>query len=244
MIKLFSILFLFPLAYAQNTSIKSFGEAKGKLKKIYGNKSITFYCQCPYQKKSIKLKKCGLKLKKFKKRSRRLEWEHIVPAHAFGQSFIEWRNSEKICGYKKTKSGKLKKISSRKCASKKNKLFKAMEADIYNLVPAIGSVNALRSNFSMSEIGGTKKLICNTELVISNRKIMPPSNRKGDIARIYMYMDQTYPGRGIISKKNRSLFKKWNDLDPVDKYECSLYRKKLVYQKNINPVLDKKCRSK
>ena len=204
-----ALLFLFftPICFAQNVKIKSFGKAKSILKKIYGNKNKTFYCDCPYQKKSIKLKKCKLALKKFKKRSKRLEWEHIVPAHAFGQSFKEWRESANVCGYKKNKKGKKKKISPRKCA-KKNQIFSFMESDIYNLVPAIGSVNALRSNFSMAELTQSELEVC-PGVMKHNRKFMPPANKKGDIARIYMYMDKVYPGRGIISKKNTG----WKEIE-------------------------------
>ena len=236
----FSTLLLSFNIYAGNSKITSFGNAKEKLPKVYGNKAKTFYCNCDYQKKTIKLKGCRLQLKKFKKRSKRLEWEHIVPAHAFGKSFKEWRDSKSMCGVKKSKSGKIKKISGRKCASKKNKLFRYMESDIYNLVPAIGSINAIRSNYSMAEINISQKL-CSTDLKISKRKVTPPSFRKGDVARIYMYMDQEYPGRGIISKKNQGLFKKWNFEDPISAEECVIYLKKKAFQGNINKVLESHC---
>lgn len=231
---------LFPVqSYSKNETISSFGEAKSKLRKIYGNKNITFYCSCPYQKKSIKLKKCNLDLKKYKKRSKRLEWEHIVPAHAFGQSFNEWRNSKTVCGYKTTSKGKKKKISSRKCA-KKNKLYRAMEADIYNLVPAVGSVNALRSNFSMSKLEKSDTPIC-PGVFKKARKFMPRDSKKGNVARIYMYMDSTYPGRGIISKKKRKMFKLWDELDPVDEQECKITKLKQKYQVNKNNIILSRC---
>ncbi len=35
------------------------------------------------------------------------------------------------------------------------------------------------------------------------------SDIRGEIARTSMYMYSVYPGRGIISKKNRNLFDKW-----------------------------------
>ena len=34
-------------------------------------------------------------------------------------------------------------------------------------------------------------------------------------SRIYFYMHAAYPGRGIISKKNRRLFAAWDRQDPV-----------------------------
>lgn len=238
--RFFVFYFLFcSYSFAQNTQITSFGEAKSTLMKVYGHKNKTFYCDCPYQKKSIKLRKCNLKLKKYKKRSSRLEWEHIVPAHAFGQSFSQWRNSATICGYRKNKKGKKKKISSRKCA-RKNKLFSAMESDIYNLVPAVGSVNALRSNFSMAQLTSSEMEIC-PGVMKSKKKFMPADNKKGDVARIYLYMDQVYPGHGIISKKNTKLFQAWDKLDPVDKEECELAKRKQKYQGSVNPIMSQRC---
>lgn len=247
---IFVVFFIFNLVfpvsiYAQNTVVKSFGAAKSHLKEIYGNKNKTFYCNCKYQKKSIK-KSCKLNIKKFKKRKKRLEWEHIVPAHAFGQSFESWRNSSKVCGYKVNRKGRKKKVSSRKCAKSKSKVFRFMEADLYNLVPAIGAVNALRSNFSMSDFPkkGKRKPLCSTGLNIYDRKIYPPQIVRGDIARIYLYMNSTYPGRGIISRKNKPLFEAWSKLDPIDLEECTIYKKKKKVQRNINPYLEDICRKK
>ena len=44
---------------------------------------------------------------------------------------------------------------------------------------------------------------------IADRKAEPPENIRGDIARIYFYMDDAYPGRGIVSGKNLKLFQAW-----------------------------------
>jgi deoxyribonuclease-1 len=241
---LFQLFLLFVIyntgsTYAQNTKIKNFGIAKSALRSVYGNKNLTFYCQCEYQKNTIK-KSCKLNLKKFRKRQKRLEWEHVVPAHAFGQSFLEWRQSRDYCSPKRNSKGKLKKISNRKCVRKKNKLFRYMEADIYNLVPSIGAVNAIRSNFSMANILKGKEL-CPNGLIKLKRKVMPPKNKRGDVARIYQYMDLVYPSRGIVSKKNKKLFTKWALEDPVSRNECNIYKEKKKKQLNVNPVLEKIC---
>jgi deoxyribonuclease-1 len=236
------ILILFSsLAIGQNHLVNTFGEAKAHLRLIYGNKNKTFYCACDYQKNSI-AGDCQLFFKNYKKRKKRLEWEHVVPAHSFGQSFYSWREHKKICPAKKNKKGKLKFKGSRKCAHKKDKLFRFMEADLYNLVPSVGAVNALRSNYSFVDTVDSKKsAVCTNGPVILARKIQPPARIKGDIARIYQYMDLTYPNRGIISKKNKSIFELWSKSDPVDKNECSIYQKKKNIQKNNNPILEKLC---
>lgn len=66
-------------------------------------------------------------------------WEHIVPAHAFGQSFKEWREGHPECVNRK---GKL--FRGRNCAQKVNIKFRYMQADMYNLVLAMGEINSLR----------------------------------------------------------------------------------------------------
>ena len=49
-----------------------------------------------------------------------------------------------------------------------------------------------------------------------------------------MYMDYAYPGRGILSKKNKKLFDTWNINDPVDSWECE--REKIIDK--INNFVD------
>jgi deoxyribonuclease-1 len=115
-----------------------------------------------------------------------------------------------------------------------------MESDIYNIVPANGAINALRSNFSMAELDNKNTEIC-LGVYIGHRKFMPNIKQKGNVARIYMYMDQTYPGRGIISDKNKKLFEAWDKIDPVDKEECELTRLKEKYQKNKNMIILDRC---
>jgi len=89
-----------------------------------------------------------------------------------------------------------------------------MEADLYNLVPAVGEVNARRSNFSMAMIPGEPRVFGRCDLEIENRKMEPRPEIRGDVARIYLYLDAAYPGHGIISRENRMLFAAWNKSDP------------------------------
>ena len=91
----------------------------------------------------------GFEHRKNETRANRLEWEHIVPAQAFGQSFIEWTEGHPDCIDSKGETYK-----GRKCASKANEQFELMEADMYNLVPAIGEVNGDRSNYGYATLQG------------------------------------------------------------------------------------------
>ncbi len=90
--------------------------------------------------------------KKNNKRANRIEWEHVVPAYTFGIFFSEW-----TVGHPKCVKKNGKKFKGRKCAEKVNKEYRRMQADMFNLYPAIGEVNGRRSNYSMAIINGEKR---------------------------------------------------------------------------------------
>ena len=221
---------------AQNTQITSFSKSKKLLLKLYKDKPVTLYCGCFYKGKKPNLFSCGYIPKKNNKRANRIEWEHVVPAHAFCQSFSEWRNGHPKCF---RKNGK--KFKGRKCAEKMNEEYRRMQADMYNLYPAIGEVNGRRSNYSMAIIKGEKREFGKCDVEIKNRKVEPREEIRGEIARTYLYMDSVYPGRGIISNKNRKLLDAWNQSDPVDEWECERARRIETIQDNINEIVMGKC---
>jgi deoxyribonuclease-1 len=218
-----------------NQNIKNFSEAKKIAVRIHQDHQIAIYCPCKYSNKTIDLKSCGYEIYKDLKRASRLEWEHVVPAEAFGNSFAEWREGSNQCI---KKSGH--KFKGRKCA-KTNPEFNRIESDLYNLWPVIGELNGLRSNFSMAQISGETQSFGNCKAKIQNRKFEPMDLDKGVVARTYMYMDLSYPNRGIISDKNKKLFESWDKLYPVSKWECE--RAKLIkeIQGNENQILSSKC---
>ena len=129
------ILLLSSDLYSQNTQISSFLKSKKLLLKVYKDNSVTLYCGCSFKGKKPNLSSCGYIPKKDRKRANRIEWEHVVPAHAFGKSFSEWRNGHPKCV---SKNGK--KFKGRKCTQKINEEYRRMQADMFNLYPAIGEV--------------------------------------------------------------------------------------------------------
>jgi deoxyribonuclease-1 len=116
-----------------------------------------------------------------------------------------------------------------------------MEADLYNLVPAVGEINGLRSNYSFSIIAGEKRQFGACDMEIEDRKAEPQPEIRGDIARIYKYMDWAYPGRGVVSNKNRRLFDAWDRQDPVDAWECERAGRIERIQGNVNPFVKPQC---
>jgi deoxyribonuclease-1 len=220
----------------QNIHITSFSKSKKLLLKVYKDNPVTLYCGCSFKGKKPILSSCGYVPSKDSKRANRIEWEHVVPAHAFGKSFSEWRDGHPKCV---KKNGK--KFKGRKCAEKMNDEYRRMQADMFNLYPAIGEVNARRSNYSMSIIEGENREFGKCDVEISDGIIEPGEEIRGEIARTYLYMDSAYPDRGIISKKNRKLFNAWNKIDPVDEWECERAKRIENIQGNRNEIVRLNC---
>jgi deoxyribonuclease-1 len=157
-------------------------------------------------------------------------------AHAFGKSFPAWVGGDPRCVDSRNRPFK-----GRNCAPKTETLFCYMEADMHNLVPAVGEINGLRSNYSFAMIPSERRSFGSCDMEIENRKAEPRPEIRGDIARIYKYMDWAYPGRGVISSKNRSLFEAWDRQDPVDSWECERARRIEQIQGNPNPFVQLAC---
>ena len=230
------IIFLSSQAFSQNTQITSFTKSKKLLLKLYNDYPVTLYCGCSFNGKKPNLSSCGYIPKKNKKRANKIEWEHVVPAHTFGQSFSEWKNGHPKCVNKKGR-----KFKGRKCAEKMNEKYRRMQADMFNLYPTIGEVNGLRSNYSMAIIEGEKREFGKCDVEINNQKVEPREEIRGEIARTYMYMNSVYPGRGIISKKNKNLFDAWNQRDLTDEWECERAKRIEDIQGNRNDAVMENC---
>lgn len=228
-----------------NTKISSFSKAKKILKnKVYttDNLKVGIYSNCSYESKQITTKKGKTKYKLVvdkqscnyiprkpkNKRSNYIEWEHIVPAHAFGHVLTCWNKGNDKC-YSKSKD---KYYKGRKCCNKVNKQFKLMQADMYNLAPAIGELNADRSNFTFTMISGEPKKYgeVDFEVDFKARKVEPPEFAKGQIARTYLYFKKTYDLP--ISKKQMKLYKAWNKQYPITHKERIVYNKIEILQGN------------
>lgn len=223
-------------AYAQNTRNDSFEKAKRLAATVYADQPATFYCGCPYQDKKVNFSACNyvpptnLKTRKVPKRPNELQWEHVVPAENFGRSFPEWREP---CANSKGKS-----LSKRICLRKKSQEFRFMEADLYNLVPESRSANRWRSNYQMGMIQGEARRFGACDMEIEDRTFEPRPEIRGNIARIYFYMDWAYPRHGIISRQLRPLFEIWHRKDPVDIWERERAKRIEKLQGNKNPFVE------
>lgn len=212
-----------------NQRIENFHQSKRILKKIYADNPYTFYCGCPFNDEGIETTSCGFKPYRDAKRAKRIEWEHIVPAADFGRSFAAWRDGDRRCV---DKSGKP--FRGRKCANLVSPVFNKMEADLYNLVPAIGEVNGMRKDYPMGLLPGLPNTFGQCKTKIANGVIEPREEVRGFIARTYKYMNDSYRSHGIISRKNEKLFDAWDKQYAPDKQERERARRIAKIQGNKN----------
>ena len=225
---------------ASNQQIEYFSDAKKKLLMIHASDPIllrTFYCQAQFDADTKKLTlPDGFDDTLYHQRSQQLEFEHIVPAENFGRAFVEWREGHPNCVDSKNKSYK-----GRRCATKMNRNYRFMQADLYNLYPAIGSVNAARKNYNFLPLGQSVASsfgLC--VFKIDDRKVEPADYVKGFIARTYLYMHETYE-QFKMSKSQYRLMQAWNNQYAITEQECVRYQLIKKIQGSENNILKKLC---
>ncbi|MBW2457044.1 MAG: endonuclease [Deltaproteobacteria bacterium] len=223
-----------------NVRFQSFRQAKRAQAEVFRGHRVTFYCGCPYgADRKVDHEACGYVPRRDNQRAGRVEWEHVVPAAVLGGTLSSWRVGHKECVDRRGRHFK-----GRRCARKVSQEFRYMEADLYNLYPAIGEVNALRSDRPMAEIAGEARELGRCDVELAEGQFEPPTAARGDIARTYFYMDAAYPGRGIVNAGNRPFFEAWAEADPVDEWECQRARRVAAAQGNVNRFVQGPCREK
>jgi len=184
----------------------SFREAKVVMREqVLPLHPVTLYCGCPVilagKKPSPDLAACGYQTRKDAERAARLEWEHVVPAWVLGHQRQCWQSG------------------GRENCKRTDTVFRAMEADMHNLSPAIGEVNGDRSNFPLTMLDDKPSQYGACPMVVNfkQKTAMPPEGARGASARIYLYMADRYKLR--LSKLDRRVYEAWNRQYPVSDWE-------------------------
>lgn len=202
----------------------SFAKSKYTLaKEVYSDYFIDFYGGCKFQPENNTLvpvwSTCGFTPRKNPERGKRIEWEHMVPAWTFGHQLQCWQNGGRL-----------------NCRNT-NAKFRQMEADMHNLVPAIGEINGDRSNFAYGVISGEQHPYGkpNVKIDFDAKLFEPDKKRWGDAARAYLYMRDRYGFK--LSRADENLMMAWNNLDPVDTWEKKRNERITKLQGNDNPYI-------
>ncbi len=218
------IIFLLLISFSVQ-AVGSFTQAKKKLyKRVFDNQGTTLYCGCLWQNKQVDLSSCGLHSyfpKKHLKRARRTEAEHIIPA----SWLLKVNKKYRQCAI----DSKAHKDSKRYYCRKHDDDYKKAHNDLVNLMPAVGQINADRSNKPFVDYVTTEKNGYGKCTAVSGtRGFTPPDSIKGDIARVAFYMSKTY---GVVySKRQHELFIKWDVFDPVTVDEVKHHQRVMQVQ--------------
>ena len=164
------------------------------------------YCGCKWRwvGKSggrVDAESCGYETRKQQTRAERAEWEHIVPAWQFGHQRQCWQNG------------------GRKNCVATDPVFRAMEADLYNLYPSVGEVNGDRANFNYGMVSGVSSQYgqCTTRVDFAARTAEPRDEVKGLVARTTFYMFDRY---GLnMSRQQQQLLGAWSRQYPPTEWE-------------------------
>ncbi|MDZ5602697.1 endonuclease [Pseudomonas sp. RP23018S] len=231
MIKLLSALTLtFAVAFPTFASPPdTFTQAKVVAKeKVYLDQASSatgdLYCGCKWQwvGKSggrIDPASCGYTTRKQANRAERTEWEHIVPAWTFGHQRQCWQNG------------------GRKQCVDNDPVFRAMEADLFNLYPAVGEVNGDRSNFNYGMTSGVAPQYgqCKTRIDFQQRTAEPRDEVKGLVARTTFYMFDRY--KLNMSNQQQRLLMAWDKQFPVNAWEKERDRRISAIMGHGNPFV-------
>lgn len=225
-----------PPSVSGNSRFESFAQVKRLLlERVYTDQRVTLYCRAPFHPDRRVDVPPGFVTSRHRERATRLEWEHVVPAENFGRFFPAWRDGDAQCV-----TGNGRSYRGRRCAEKVSPAFRRMQADMHNLFPAIGAVNAARSNYGMQMLPDVPPAFGSCAVKIARRKVEPPDAAKGPVARASLYMAAAYP-TFRLSAAQQKLFQAWNRQFPPDAWECERERRIARLQGNANPFVRQAC---
>lgn len=196
---------------------------------IYAGRSTTFYCGCQYQSHGdtdgsgdiTSTTECGyVGPSTYSGRSGRVEWEHIVPASLMpAHQFECWAGPG----------------GNRENCERTDPNAQAMLFDLHNLAPSIGQVNALRLNDRYADLPDDTSDFGSCPIEDSSGLFEPPDRLKGDVARVWLYMQQRH---GVeIPPAELEMFTEWAAADPVSPWESEREKQIFDYSRVINPFV-------
>lgn len=184
----------------------------------------TLYCGCKWEWAGssggrIDQASCGYEVRAQPTRANRIEWEHIVPAWWIGNQRQCWQEGGR-----------------QNCVSN-DPVFRVIEADMHNLTPTVGEVNADRSNyrFGMLPQAEHRHGACDFKVEFSDKVAEPRAEVKGLVARVYFYMHDRYDLR--MSNQQERLMIAWDRTYPVGEWERARDQRIAAVMGHSNPFV-------
>jgi len=193
--------------------------------------TTTFYCGCKTKlaARSFDRSSCGYVPRNDTKKAKQIEAEHILPA-----KFIAKYHTGDSCWKKDDACG-----LGRDCCYKNDARFKKAHNDLVNLYPAIGELNVVRNDLMYDHIPGDVLLFgkCDFEVDWDRDVTEPTEDIRGDIARVFFYMRDTYSLKYPEDLEDR--LAAWNKADPISEKERARNERIKAVQGTANPLLEK-----
>lgn len=159
-------------------------------------------------------------------------WIQVVPDTFYGRNMACMK--EEVCVNEFT--GKL--FGSPMCCRRVNTQYREMEADLFNLIPVVSKIEEHQQGKIFATVKSPKKVV--GKVKIDDNYLEPPDEVKGDIARVYLYMDERY---GLqLSLEQKEMFYRWHRLDAVDERECALAKSIMKIQNRTNHLIAEGCK--
>ncbi len=205
------------------------------IKKIHFDYKKTWLNGCDY---SYDLQSCMDKTMvdtstcSVREQNQSVKWIQVVPDSFYGRN-RECMNEE-ICVSKYTG----KPYSGKRCCRQSDAAYRKMEADLFNLIPVVSAIADKRKDQIFMKVGKAEHVVGKVKM--DGKAIEPPDNLKGDIARVYLYMNQRY---GLaLSLEEKEDYYYWHKLDSVDKRECAIAKTIMKIQGSTNRWIKEGCR--
>lgn len=208
----------------------TFDQAKRELRQsVYfdqhtGGALGTLYCGCDWRWVGasggrVDFESCGYEIRAQEHRAIRTEWEHIVPASWFGRQRQCWQDG-----------GRSNCVAS-------DPVFRVMEADMHNLSPSVGEINADRSNYRFGVLPDTEEQhgACDFRVDFRGRVAEPRDEVKGLVARVMFYMHDRYDLS--MSRQQQQLLMAWDRQFPVSEWELERDRRIAGRMGHSNPFV-------
>ena len=203
---------------------------------VYFDRRETFYCGCAFDGDNrVDLYSCGMSSLVTVNRALRVEAEHVFPASQFGNFRRCWRQPER---FDACRDGSGNTVPGRECCMRVDETFVTAHNDLHNLYPAVGHVNARRSNHNWGSVYFFGERYGQCEMRVSPwlRRAEPPEETRGAIARTMLYMRDTYGFR--LSPRDERLYQAWNNQYPPDDWERLRNRRIRAIQGVSNPYIE------
>jgi len=193
----------------------SMADAETQAAALYEAQRQTFLCGCRFSKTGrVSPASCGYRTRADEQLARYVKWGHVVPPADFGAQRACW--TQPLCT---AEDGH--KFRGIECCQQSDPQFAAMRADLFNLVPMVGELAWDRSNYAFGEVEGEARLYgsCDVEIDRDAELVEAAPDVRGDVARTYLYLADTYPGALPLSVQQRASFQAWAAEDPPDAVE-------------------------